>query len=73
MLMTAGCFSHAAFAFQLLINTARSGDFCDMSHRVDGLLLTVYSAKDAAVCAAYPAASFLADADDAAMGGVRFR
>lgn len=74
VLMTAGCFSATPPSrSNCRFIAARSGNLRGMSHRVNGLLSTMYSAKDAAVSAAYLAAAFLAGADDAALGDVRFR
>jgi len=68
-----GAFSHFAFAEALPFDRARKGDLAGMSNRVDGPLLTTFSAFDKAVGYAYPAASVLANDDAAAADDLMYR
>ena len=68
-----GAFSHFAFAAKLPFDTSRSGDLAGMSARVDGPLLTTFSAKDTAVGVSYPAASLLAGQDAADTNNLMYR
>lgn len=68
-----GAFSHFAFADALPFDRTRKGDLAGMSNRVDGPLLTTFSAFDKAVGYAYPAASVLANDDAAAADDLMYR
>lgn len=68
-----GAFSHFAFAEALPFDRARKGDLAGLSSRVDGPLLTTFSAFDKAVGYAYPAASVLANDDAAAADDLMYR
>jgi len=68
-----GAFSHFAFAQQLPFDRSRKGDLAGMNTRVDGPLLTTFSAFDKAVGYAYPAASVLANEDASAAADLMYR
>jgi pimeloyl-ACP methyl ester carboxylesterase len=68
-----GAFSHFAFAETLPFDRTRKGDLAGMSSRVDGPLLTTFSAFDKAVGYAYPVASVLANDDAAAAEDLMYR
>jgi len=68
-----GAFSHFAFADALPFDRTRKGDLAGMSNRVDGPLLTTFSAFDKAVGYAYPVASVLANDDAAAADDLMYR
>ena len=68
-----GAFSHFAFADSLPFDPTRKGDLAGMSDRVDGPLLTTFSAFDKAVGYAYPVASVLANDDAAAADDLMYR
>lgn len=68
-----GAFSHFAFAEALPFDRTRQGDLAGMNARVDGPLLTTFSAFDKAVGFAYPAASVLANDDASASDDLMYR
>src|SRR5438874_11085267 len=59
LLLIQGAFSHFAFSPALPFDRGRSGALAGYRDRVDGPLLTTFSAKDRAVCWWYPLASML--------------
>ena len=73
LFLVQGAFSHFAFADTLPFDPARKGDLAGMSSRVDGPLLTTFSAFDKAVGYAYPVASVLANDDAAAADDLMYR
>jgi hypothetical protein len=68
-----GAFSHFAFAEALPFDRTRKGDLAGMNARVDGPLITTFSAFDKAVGFAYPAASVLANDDASAAEDLMYR
>jgi hypothetical protein len=63
-----GAFSHFTFANQLVFDSGRAGGLAGCAERVDGPLLSTFTAADRAVGTWYPMASMLAgqDAEDSA-------
>jgi len=68
-----GAFSHFTFASALPFDGGRSGELAGHGARVDGPLLSTFTAADRAVGWWYPAASFLARQDNEAASDVSYR
>lgn len=68
-----GAFSHFTFASSLLFDPSRAGGLANYGARVDGPLLTTFSAADRALGWWYPAASMLAGQDSESAADLVFR